>query len=146
MAGGRPSKYTDELADNLCDRIANSERGVSVICREDDDMPSYTTVKNWLLDQNKKEFLAKYEIAKELQGEFMAHNMLHIADDNSKDVRINPDGVEMVESENIQRSRLRVDTRKWLLSKLIPKKYGDKTQNEHSGFIGIQTITGMEIK
>lgn len=57
----------------------------------------------------------------------MAEEILQIADDGRNDTYEDADGHERTDSDVIQRSRLRVDTRKWLMSKLAPKKYGDKT-------------------
>ena len=44
-----------------------------------------------------------------------------------------------VNGEHVQRSKLRVDARKWLLSKIAPKQYGEKQAVEHSGAIGVLT-------
>ena len=124
----RPSKYSLELVTSICDRIATSERGLARICREDKNVPTYKTVWNWLNDKDKEEFLHMYVRAKELQADFMADNILNIADDNGKDIRTTEDGVASVNYDHINRSKLRVDTRKWLLAKLMPKKYGDKLE------------------
>ena len=63
----------------------------------------------------------------------MADELLEIADDGRNDRIADEDGNERTDHDVIARSRLRVDTRKWLLSKALPKIYGDKVQNEHSG-------------
>ncbi len=65
----------------------------------------------------------------------MADELLQIADDATSDITKleSDDGREVVNHEHIARSKLRVDTRKWLLSKCLPKVYGDKLLNEHSG-------------
>lgn len=124
----RPSKYTDQLAENYCDRIATSERGAAQICREDDDMPSYTTIKNWLDDETKAQFLAKYVRAKEDQADFIAEQALKIADAMDNDVIVREDKTEVINYNVIHRDRLRVDTRKWILEKLHPKKYGNRVE------------------
>lgn len=95
-----------------------------------------STVFRWLSEN--KSFQEQYARAKEAQAEYYADEILDIADDGTNDWmdKLNSDGEvigEVVNHENIQRSRLRVDSRKWLLSKLIPKKYGDKVQQEISG-------------
>ena len=56
---------------------------------------------------------------------------MNIADDDSKDVRHGKDGEELLNAEFVQRSRLRIDTRKWLASKLLPKMYGDRKEIEN---------------
>ena len=90
------------------------------------------TVFNWLTDNSRPGFLEKYNKAKELQAEYYADELIDIADDTSNDymekVLISGEVVQVVNSEHIQRSRLRVDTRKWVASKLLPKRYGDKQE------------------
>lgn len=126
MDKGRPEIYTQELAEELCYRIATSNQGLRAICKAD-DMPSYRTVFHWLNDKT-KDFLHQYEIAKENQCDFLADEILEIADDSTNDVIENEDGSERQNVEYVQRSRLRVDARKWVASKLKPKKYGDSSK------------------
>ena len=102
-------------------------------------MPDRGTVHRWLLSDKHKDFRNKYAIAKDLQADFMFDELLDIADDGTNDFMLhklsNGDEVETVNKEAINRSRLRVDTRKWYLSKVLPKKYGDKLELEHTGSI-----------
>lgn len=63
----------------------------------------------------------------------MADELLEISDDGLNDRMVDDDGNERIDYDHIARSRLRVDTRKWLLSKALPKIYGDKIQSEVSG-------------
>lgn len=134
MPAGRPSAFNDDIASVICERIADGE-SVRAICA-DDDMPSKSMVFRWLAAH--QEFRDQYARAKEAQLEHMADELLDIADDGTNDwmERKNADGTvsEVLNGEHIQRSRLRVDSRKWLLSKLVPKKYGDKIQ--HAGHDG----------
>lgn len=122
----RPSDYTEHLADTICDRLAEGE-SLRAICR-DEQLPSTTTVKRWL--RKHEAFRAQYAQAREDQAEHFLDEILLIADDNSRDtveIEIAP-GVKalQVDHDVIQRSKLRVDTRKWAMSKLAPKKYGDR--------------------
>lgn len=80
-----------------------------------------------------EKFNDDYARAKEAQMELMEASLLDIADDKSGDVKLSEHGVKSCDTEFVQRSRLRVDTRKWLMSKLAPKKYGDRVVNEHQG-------------
>ena len=126
---GRPSDYSEELADRICERIADGE-SVRNICL-DDDMPNKATVFRWL--GKHEAFRDQYARAREAQSEHLADELLDIADDGSNDwmERRNADGEVIgyvVNGEAIQRSRLRADTRKWLLGKLQPKKYGDSVK------------------
>jgi Helix-turn-helix domain of resolvase len=125
---GRPTKYSKELADQICDRVANSEKGLRAIAKEFNIATS--TIMKWLNEESY--FSEQYTHAKELQADYMVESMLDIADDTSKDSIFTENG-ERVNSEWINRSKLRVDTRKWIASKLLPKKYGDKTDITTNG-------------
>lgn len=120
----RPSKYTKQLAVKICEEIATSTKGLKTLCKENSDFPSYRVLRTWI--SKNEEFQHLYEIAKVDQADFMADEMLEIADDSSNDFMENKEGRIELKAENIQRSRLRIDTRKWIASKLKPKKYGDK--------------------
>ena len=102
-------------------------------------MPCVKTVFNWF--GSHPEFLQQYARAKEESADALAEEILDIADDGSNDwmIRHDKDGEEgwQLNGEHVQRSRLRVDSRKWIASKLKPKKYGDKTTTEHTGTVGI---------
>jgi len=126
---GRPEIYNEEVADKICTEISTSTKSLRTICKED-NMPSVQTILKWLRE-NTNGFLAQYERAKEEQADFMAEEMLEIADDGSNDFMTITKGDATYEVENKEvtsRSRLRVDTRKWLASKLKAKKYGDKIE------------------
>jgi hypothetical protein len=93
-------------------------------------MPSTSTVLKWAREM--PEFSQQYTQARKELLEHWAEEVLEISDDGSNDwiTREKEEGrVEtVVDSEHINRSRLRVDTRKWLLSKLDARKYGDKLE------------------
>ncbi len=105
---GRPEKYTKKLGELICLRLTNGE-SLKKIC-EDSKMPSRISVHAWLLDEEKKEFLNNYKTAINIRTENMFDDIEDIAENDGE----------------VQRDRLRVDTRKWYLSKVMPKKYGDK--------------------
>lgn len=132
---GRPTKFTIDLGTKICKRIAEGE-SLRHICR-DEDMPNRSTVHLWLLDVEMKAFSDQYEIAVNVRAEGMFEEILDIADDGSNDIEtrtdINGDEYEVPNHEFIQRSRLRVDTRKWFLSKVMPKKFGDKVDVTSGG-------------
>jgi hypothetical protein len=102
-------------------------------------MPPESTVRLWVQD-DREGFAAHYARAREVGYQSMADELIEIADDGSNDwmERKRGDGsTEEVENhEVIGRSRLRVDTRKWLLSKALPKVYGEKIVQEHTGANG----------
>lgn len=138
MAGkgkvGRPTDYNLEIATTLCNRISgigqDKPRSVRSVC-SDDDMPSLDAFFKWIAKY--REFNDQYARAKEIQMEFYADEINTIADDDSKDFQIDPDGKVRSDNTAVNRARLRVDSRKWLMSKLAPKKYGDTQKHEHSG-------------
>lgn len=140
--GGRPSDYSEELAAHICGELA-SGRSLRDVCR-DDDTPAQSTVFLWL--SKHPGFSEQYARAMEARTNALAEEILEIADDSSGDVGVTEDGREVVKSDVIARSRLRVDTRKWLMSKMAPKKYGDKISQEISGPDGkpVETVTRIE--
>src|SRR5262245_55391125 len=110
---GRPTEYTPGLAAEICRRLAEGET-LRAICR-DIGMPAESTVRAWAVD-DRDGFSAQYTRAREIGYLGMADEVLEIADDSAQDVteRAGADGqaIEVVNHENIQRARLRVDTRK----------------------------------
>ena len=131
---GRPSLYTESLAAEICRRLAEGETLRSV-CR-DKAMPDKATILRWLADKKKADFREQYVYAREMQADALFDEALEIADDASGDWTEDKDGKKVVDHENIQRSRLRVDTRKWAAGKMAPKKYGDKL--DLGGSIGLR--------
>ena len=125
---GRPSQYTPELAEEICELIASTPRGLEHICRENDNLPSPRTVYVWLATH--EDFQQKYVRARERQADLLASETLEIADDKSLDYRVDPERGLIVDGDNIQRARLRIDTRKWMAGKLAPKLYGDKIEHD----------------
>lgn len=132
-AGGRPSSYTQELADKICHELALG-KSMRTVCKPD-EMPDMSTVFRWL--RTNEEFCKQYARAKEESADAMAEEILDIADDRTGDITQKSLGrgmtVKVVDQENIQRSRLRVDTRKWIMAKMKPKKYGDKIDMTTNG-------------
>ena len=108
---GRPTDYTEELNDLICEGISNRLSLVK-ICAPD-DMPGVRTIYTWL--RTHEGFRHNYEAAKEDQAHALVEKALEIADDEG----IDP-----------QHKRIMVDTRKWIASKYNTKKYGDKQQVE----------------
>lgn len=142
--GGRPSDYTDELAELICLRLAEGE-SLRSVCR-DDGMPSKQAVLRWLARND--QFRAQYVRAKEEGAEAIAEEMFDIADDGTNDwmEKLDKDGEAIgyqLNGEHVQRSKLRIDTRKWYLSKILPKKYGDRIQHDQS--ITVKNLSDEEI-
>lgn len=146
MPAGRPTDYTPEIAQAVCLRLAEGE-SLRSICR-DEGMPPKGTILRWIGIH--AEFRDQYAQAKFDGAEALAEEMFEIADDGSNDWMEltdkddNPYGYK-ANGEHIQRSKLRIDTRKWYLSKIMPKKYGDKIQTEHSGSLNLTTLSDEEL-
>jgi hypothetical protein len=114
--------YSPALADRVCELMVEG-LSLRAIC-EMSGMPSRQSIFNWL--EKSEEFRQRYEIARLMQVEYWAHEIIEIADDASGDFVINERGDRVMDNEAINRARLRVDARKWLMSKLHPQRYGDR--------------------
>lgn len=119
----RPTDFKQDTCDLICERIVEGE-SLRSICTAD-DMPAIRTVFNWLGKHDA--FVQQYTRAREAQADTLADEIVDIADDGSRDYVTDEKGHESVDYDHIARSKLRVEARKWIASKLKPKKYGDKT-------------------
>jgi hypothetical protein len=129
---GRPSSFSEEIADTICERLIDGQ-SLRAICT-DGDMPNASTVTRWLASN--EAFRAQYTHAREAQADTLADEILDISDDGTNDwmERRREDGSvdEVLNHEHVTRSKLRVDARKWLAAKLQPKKYGDSALLKHA--------------
>lgn len=133
----RPSSFTETIAEAICERLGQGE-SLRKIC-EDAKMPGKSTVMRWLADN--PAFRDQYARAREAQADFYAEEIIEIADDDSRDSITDPEsGNQRINSEWVNRSRLRVDTRKWLMARMAPKKYGDKITQEVTGADGAPLV------
>lgn len=139
--GGRPSIYTPELAKQICEYLAS---GLSLrkTC-EQPGMPERHTVMRWALN-NHEGFYTQYEAARTVAYELMVDELNDIADDGTNDYMKRADGIEALNAEHVQRSRLRLDTRKWIVSRVLPKfrdtKHLDVTTNGEKITKGITVV------
>ncbi|MBP6564009.1 MAG: terminase small subunit protein [Burkholderiales bacterium] len=136
---GRPSKMTEDVISHICEEIALG-RGLCKIVG-DEGMPDERTVYRWL--EQDEAFRQKYADARARAMEKFADEIVEIADDGRNDKWTDDEGGEHVDHDVIARSRLRVDTRKWLMSKLAPKKYGDRldVNASHSGGVEVKIVS-----
>jgi hypothetical protein len=127
--GGRPTVYSEELREIICSRLAMGET-LNEICKTD-GMPDERRVREWAMDPEHP-FAVHYDRARLVGYHRMADDLLLHADDKSKDwtEKETKGGskIKVVDETAISRSRLQVDARKWLLSKMLPKIYGDKIE------------------
>lgn len=138
---GRPTKYTKAIASRILLRLSMGE-SLRSVCR-DKDMPDESTVRDWAIC-DRDGFSPQYAKARDCGLDAMADELLEIADDASNDwmENHNPDNPGWVANqEHIARSRLRLDTRKWLMSKMAPKRYGDRIEQHLTGDFNVTQIT-----
>lgn len=138
---GAPSMYSEELAQEICRHIADCVSLRTIAAME--GMPDVATIMRWLADETKPEFREQYARAREAQADKMAEDILAIADEECTMVRADKHGTKDDDGEGntevvfdataVARNKLRVDARRWLASKMAPKKYGDKVQTELTG-------------
>lgn len=125
MRKGRPTKFTEKIANEICNRLSEGEP-LRQICR-DDHMPAWRTVYGWI--NADKSFSARFARAREIGFDFIAEEALEIADTPMEGVReeTSTDGHKVIREDMLGHRRLRIDTRLKLLAKWSPKKYGEKT-------------------
>lgn len=120
LGKGRPAIYTPELVEQICNVIASMPYSLKKMNAIYDFFPDPSTIHAWRKEH--PDFSDKYWRAKLIQADILAEEILDIADGCTAD--------------NYTQAKLRIDTRKWIASKLLPKKYGDKcileTEKEES--------------
>lgn len=126
MARGRPTLYSEELADRICQLVATNTCGIDKIIAMYDGLPDQSTIRLWRLTY--PSFSTKYLQAKQLQAELYAEETFDIA--HQKHVYYDEKGNERVDAGHVAWQKLNVNTRQWHASKLAPKIYGDQKQIE----------------
>jgi hypothetical protein len=128
------TSYTEEQAAAICDWIAGGRSLVSYCKRK--GTPNYRTVTRWLKEQ--PAFQADYRLAHEHQAAYLAEEILDLSDKQrltKVSSKYSGGEVVVVTKDNVERTRLQIDARKWYAAKLAPKKYGDKL--ELGGVVGV---------
>ena len=135
---GRPTKWCEKVGEQICMRVAGGE-SLRSICA-DADMPHKSNVLAWLAGLNPavpSEFRDQYARAREEAADALVEDLLEIADQ-----------ADSSSSAAIQHARLRFDARRWVASKMLPKKYGDiKREHEISGGdkpVRFEVVTGID--
>jgi len=119
-------KQKIELTNIICEQMSLGRSLRSVL--RDKGTPHDTTFYKWINEDSGK--LVQYVCACEKRADSIFEDMIDIADSQEGDIIKLEDGREVTNHDVIQRAKLRVDTRKWILSKMQPKKYGDKLELE----------------
>ncbi len=148
---GAPTLYTQELGEEICERITNGET-LTKIC-SDERMPDYRTVMDWIDGETATAkdagFTTLYARARQLQINRMSLEMLDISDDSAQDQfekEAEDGGIQrLVNHEHVKRSELRVKTRQWLLSRLNPAQYGDRIAHQQLDEHGKPAKAGITV-
>ena len=133
---GRPSLYSDDLAARICARLAEGE-SLRAICR-DPEMPCTSSVMTWLAKTKHVGFLDQYAQSREVGLDAMADEILEIADQPLPRLR---DG--RIDSGTVQKQRLQIGARKWIMSKQLAKKYGTTASLPHTERPSLNVVTGV---
>lgn len=136
----RPTQYSHRLSEVVCERITAGQTTAEVT--RDPTMPTWGVLARWRREH--EDFNRRYTIARQSCCELWADEIIEIADDATNDfvTRVTAKGkvVQVFDRESFERSRLRVDARKWTASKVLRHVYGDKSEVE------LRTPDGINVK
>lgn len=138
--------YTEEVIAVWCDKIlAQIESGKSVKeILEQDGYPVRSTFYSWL--NKSPELVQRYKDATDVRADKIFDEMLEIADNKADDFYYDKNGDKQFSSNSVNRTRVQIDTRKWMLGKMTPTKYSDKIDITSGGKeIKAIPIVGMQI-
>ena len=130
-----PAAEWSPIIDEVLAAIATTPKSLKTICEEIESAPTAKTFWKWM--ENDNELSERYARAKSAQLEVLADQLVDLADTDricQKVTTKNDGSVETVTLDQVERTKVQIDTRKWLLAKLNPKKYGDKLA--HTGADG----------
>ena len=136
-----PVRYSRKLFKDICDQLA-AGKSLRAVCRAE-GYPSPSNVIAWVL-ADKDDCAEQYARAREIQAMLLLDEIQAISDDSSGDELILDNGARVLNKEFAARSKLRVDTRKWAMSKMLPKVYGDRLDLNHAGKVEV-ALTGASL-
>lgn len=139
MTAGRPTSFTPELAQMICNLIAEGH-SLNMICKNVDGMPTMATVLRWVFageaetSEDLNNFYTSYTLAMKIRSEVLASQTIDIADHKGNDFKLDANGVQIfddrgnpvIDHDNVQRAKLQIDTRLKYIAFVQPKKYGVK--------------------
>jgi hypothetical protein len=122
---GGQSVFTQAIADEICTALS-AGKSLNAICKAE-GMPSEHAVRAWAMD-DREGFAAKYARARDLGLDCIAQEIIDIADTPKTGTKTvsKATGIEITEGDMVEHRRLQIESRKWYLSKLAPKRYGEK--------------------
>lgn len=139
----KPKVKAPTLFEATADRVLAGlaeNKSLRAVCKGE-GMPSCQRVLAWLEDPEKADFAEQYTRTRARAYEQMADEIIEISDSGENDTYIDDNGMAKTDTDVIARSKLRVDSRKWLLSKMLPKVFGDKLDLKHSGGVSVVPVT-----
>lgn len=146
---GRPSKYTEKLATEIIDALIHG-KSIVRMCKQD-HWPVFQTICTWR--EKRPDFMERYERGQIARAEYLADEMLSIADDTESDVGFSEDedkdgkgAKPFIIKENTAQRKLKLETRKWAAAHLMPNKFGDFKSIEVTGKNGEPLIGRMSDK
>lgn len=131
----RPNEYDEDVFTDILSRLSKGEMLKDICESAPAKYPGSSTVRRWVFD-DLNGCSERYTRAREMGMHEIVDETIRISDNSQNDTTTDREGNPVPDHEWIARSRLRVDTRKWLASKVIPKIYGDRIQQEHTGADG----------
>jgi hypothetical protein len=127
--------FDQEVADAVCAQIAEGDSLRKACEAQGIKHPTFLL---WV--KTDAALADQYTRAREVGYALLADEIIEISDDSKGDVYQDADGNDRTDTERVARAKLRVDSRKWMLSKMLPKVYGDKIEANLTGEIGIRVI------
>lgn len=131
---GRPGEYSEFIANEILERIADGETLTEICDSEPETYPTRQTFRRWC--RNDEKLWSAYVRAREQQAESWSDQIVEIADDSSKDTKtIETQGgsYETVDKEWVERSKIRIESRKWLMARIHSKRWGEKVEQTLHG-------------
>lgn len=135
--------FSEELISTIFNRVSNGE-SINKNCSTP-DMPCRNSFFEWV--DKSEDVQRRYQLAIIARTDFYAEEIIAISDDGSKDTYLDGDGNERTDNEVVARAKLRIDARKWFVSKMNPKKYGDKLElsgDANSPLVVVKDFSGTK--
>lgn len=139
-------KWTAEQKAKACAEILAAVAGGKSLrsaCASGDDWtPTREGFEQWC--DSDADLNSQYARARDARAELIFEECLTIADSQESDVYADADGNEQTNHDVIARAKLRIDTRKWMIGKMQPKKYGDKLEVDNTSSDGSMAFPKIE--
>lgn len=126
---GRPTIYTEELAQLICERVASCTTGLSILCKTYDDLPSPDTIYQWR--HKNKDFSERYLKARRCQSHFLAEQVKDIAEETRDYIYEDEKGARKIDAGIVALQKFRMNANTWLASRIDPENYGERVINEN---------------